>query len=180
MERAPREEEITEVVVSLLKSDADGCFSLKFWTKIHPLGLKGSLQIVEWNVQRATGLQGERMNKIVLGLVVGGILGIFDGLSAWFTPAVRAQLLGIVIGSTVKGLIAGILIGYFAKKVNSLPLGLLFGLGIGLLLAYAVAAMPNPGGKHYYFEIMLPGGIVGMIVGYATQRFGQTSQLASR
>jgi hypothetical protein len=117
------------------------------------------------------------MNKIVLGLVVGGILGIFDGLSAWFTPAVRAQLLGIVIGSTVKGLIAGILIGYFAKKVNSLPFGLLFGLGIGLLLAYAVAAMPNPEGKHYYFEIMLPGGIVGMIVGYATQRFGQTSQL---
>ncbi|MBZ5649541.1 MAG: hypothetical protein LAO18_03520 [Acidobacteriia bacterium] len=120
------------------------------------------------------------MNKIVLGLLVGGILGIFDGLSAWFTPAVRAQLLGIVIGSTVKGLIAGILIGYFAKKVNSLPLGLLFGLGIGLLLAYAVAAMPDPSGKHYYFEIMLPGGIVGMIVGYATQRFGQSAQLAGR
>ncbi len=120
------------------------------------------------------------MNKIVLGLVVGGILGIFDGLTAWFTPAVRAQLLTIVIGSTVKGLIAGVLIGYFAKKVNSLPLGLLFGLGIGLLLAYAVAAMPDPAGKHYYFEIMLPGGIVGMIVGYATQRFGSSSQLASR
>ena len=120
------------------------------------------------------------MNKIVLGLLVGGILGIFDGLSAWFTPAVRAQLLGIVIGSTVKGLIAGILIGYFAKKVNSLPLGLLFGLTIGLLLAYAVAAMPDPTGKHYYFEIMLPGGIVGMIVGYATQRFGASMQLARK
>lgn len=120
------------------------------------------------------------MNKVVLGLLVGGILGIFDGLSAWFTPAVRAQLLGIVIGSTVKGLIAGMLIGYFAKKVNSLPLGLLFGLGIGLLLAYAVAAMPDPSGKHYYFEIMLPGGIVGMFVGYATQRFGQSAQLAGR
>ena len=118
------------------------------------------------------------MNKIVLGLLVGGILGIFDGLSAWFTPAVRAQLLGIVIGSTVKGLIAGILIGYFAKKVNSLPLGLLFGLSVGLLLAYAVAAMPDPTGKHYYFEIRLPGGIVGMIVDYATQRFGQSKQLA--
>ena len=120
------------------------------------------------------------MNKIVLGLLVGGILGIFDGLSAWFTPAVRAQLLGIVIASTVKGLIAGILIGYFAKKVTSLPLGLFFGLGIGLLLAYAVAAMPNPSGQHYYFEIMIPGGIVGMIVGYATQRFGQSAQLAGR
>ena len=84
------------------------------------------------------------MNKIVLGLLVGGILGIFDGLDAWFTPAVRAQLMGIVIGSTVKGLLAGMLIGYFSKKVHSLPLGLLFGLGIGLLLAYGVAAMPNP------------------------------------
>ena len=120
------------------------------------------------------------MNKVVLGLLVGGILGIFDGLSAWFTPAVRAQLLGIVIGSTVKGLIAGVLIGYFAKKVNSLPLGLLFGLSLGLLLAYAVATMPDPTGKHYYFEIMLPGGIVGMIVGYATQRFGQSMELARK
>jgi hypothetical protein len=120
------------------------------------------------------------MNKIMLGLLVGGLLGIFDGLTAWFTPAVRAQLLGIVIGSTVKGLIAGVLIGYFAKKVHSLALGLLFGLSVGLLLAYAVAAMPDPAGKHYYFEIMLPGGIVGMIVGYATQRFGQTPQLAGK
>ena len=63
--------------------------------------------------------------------------------------------------------------------MNSLTLVLLFGLGIGLLLAFAVAAMPDPG-KRYYFEIMLPGGIVGMIVGYATQRFGQAPQLASR
>jgi len=112
------------------------------------------------------------MNKVWLGLLIGGILGIFDGFTAWFTPDVRAQLLGIVIGSSVKGLIAGVLIGYFAKKVNSLPLGIVFGLGVGLVLAFAVAAMPQPGGKHYYFEIMLPGGIVGMIVVYATQRFG--------
>src|SRR5437667_12767909 len=120
------------------------------------------------------------MNKVLFGLALGGILGIFDGLTAWFTPEARAQLLGIVIGSTVKGLIAGVLIGYFAKKVNSLPLGILFGLGVGLVLAFAVAAIPNPGGKHYYFEIMLPGGIVGMIVGYATQRFGHAPQLAER
>jgi MFS family permease len=120
------------------------------------------------------------MNKIMLGLLVGGLLGIIDGLTSWFTPEVRAQLLGIVIGSTVKGLIAGVLIGYFAKKVNSLPLGIIFGLAVGLVLAFAVAAIPNPGGKHYYFEIMLPGGIVGMIVGYATQRFGQGVEMASR
>lgn len=118
------------------------------------------------------------MNKVVLGLVIGGILGIFDGLTAWFTPAARAQIVGIVIGSSIKGLIAGVIIGYFARKVNSLWAGIIFGLGIGLLLAFAVAAMPQPSGQHYYFEIMLPGGIVGMIVGYATQRYGSAPQLA--
>jgi membrane protease YdiL (CAAX protease family) len=83
--------------------------------------------------------------------------------------------MGIVIGSTVKGLLTGILIGFFARKVNSLPLGILFGLAVGLALAYAVAAMPDPNnpGKHYYWEIMLPGGILGMIVGFATQRYGR-------
>jgi hypothetical protein len=38
-------------------------------------------------------------------------------------PAVRDQLLTIVMGSTFKGVIAGILIGY-SRKVNSLPLGI--------------------------------------------------------
>jgi hypothetical protein len=112
------------------------------------------------------------MNKIVLGLIVGGVLGIFDGLTAWFTPEVRAQLAGIVVGSTIKGIIAGALIGWFARRVNSLPLGIVFGLGVGLLLAYIIAAIPDESGKHYYFEIMLPGGLVGLLVGYATQRYG--------
>ena len=116
------------------------------------------------------------MNKAWLGLVLGGILGVFDGLTAWFYPEARPQIAGIIIGSTFKGLIAGVIIGFFARKVHSLPLGILFGLGVGLVLAFAVAAMPNPAGKHYYFEIMLPGGIVGIMVGYATQRFGRGSQ----
>jgi fatty-acid desaturase len=81
------------------------------------------------------------MNKIVLGLLVGGILGVFDGLSAWFTPAVRAQLLGIVIGSTVKGLIAGILIGYFATPIGlggwRAGLSMLF-WGLGVRMVYVL------------------------------------------
>ncbi len=28
-------------------------------------------------------------------------------------------------------------------------------------------------GKRYFWEIMIPGSIVGLIVGYATQKFGQ-------
>jgi hypothetical protein len=111
------------------------------------------------------------MNKPVYGLLLGGVLGIFDGLSAWFYPEVRNQIMGIVIGSTFKGLVTGICIGYFARKVNSLGLGILFGLAVGMLLAFLVAAMPNPAGKHYYFEIMLPGSILGAVVGFATQRY---------
>ena len=106
---------------------------------------------------------------------LGGILGVFDGLTAWFTPAVRDQLAGIVIGSTIKGLVAGIAIGFFAKKFNSLPLGILFGLAIGLVLAFAVAAIPGEHGEHYYFEIMLPGSILGLVVGFATQKYGRPS-----
>ena len=109
------------------------------------------------------------MSKPVLGLGLGGILGVFDGLTAWFTPEARSLLLGIVIGSTFKGLVAGLAIGFFAKKVHSLPWGIVFGLAVGLFFAVLVAAMPQPSGKHYYFEIMLPGAIVGAIVGYATQ-----------
>lgn len=111
------------------------------------------------------------MSKPLFGLILGGVLGILDGLTAYFTPEVRNQLVGIVIGSTFKGLVAGLSIGFFARRVRSLPLGILFGLAVGLLLAWIVAAMPDPNGKHYYFEIMLPGALVGAIVGYATQRY---------
>ena len=111
------------------------------------------------------------MSNPIYGLVLGGILGIFDGLTAWFTPEARSQMVGIVIGSTIKGLIAGILIGYFARRVQSTTAGVLFGLAIGLALAAMVAAMPDPNGKHYWVEIMLPGALVGAIVGYATQKY---------
>lgn len=107
------------------------------------------------------------MNKVTYGLILGGVLGVVDGLTSWFTPAVRPQLLSIVIGSTVKGLLVGVLIGWFARKVHSVALGTLFGLGLGLLFAFFIAHLQ---GK-YYFEIMLPGGLFGLIVGYATQKY---------
>ena len=108
------------------------------------------------------------MNKILVGLLLGAVLGAFDGMTAWFTPAVRAGIIGIVIGSTVKGMIAGAAAGWFARRVNSVTWGILFGLAVGALLAYFVAAMQHG----YYFQIMLPGSIVGAIVGWATQRYG--------
>ncbi len=116
------------------------------------------------------------MNKVVFGLLLGGFLGIFDGLSALVSaPETRPQIVGIVVGSVFKGLIAGALIGYFARKVHSLPKVITFGLVVGLLLAFGVAAMPNPEHRHYYWEIMLPGGILGIVVGYATERHAERS-----
>ena len=105
------------------------------------------------------------MKKIWFATLLGGFLGIFDGLTAWFTPEVRNQLVGIVIGSTIKGLLTGVLIGAFARKVHSVAAGTLFGLAVGACFAYLILLM-NPG---HALNIMLPGSLVGLIVGYATQ-----------
>jgi hypothetical protein len=115
------------------------------------------------------------MSKPVLGLVLGGILGVFDGLSALVSapddPAVKAGIVGIVIGSTVKGIITGALIGWYAKRAASMGATLMFGLVVGLALAFTVSIMQKLAGQPpYYWEIMLPGGILGIIVGYATFR----------
>ena len=106
------------------------------------------------------------MNKPVYGLLLGGALGALDGLTAWFTPEVRAGIIGIVIGSTFKGLVAGLLIGLFARKVQSLWIVVAFGLFVAMFFAFLIANMQ---GK-YYFEIMLPGSLVGAITGFATQK----------
>jgi hypothetical protein len=117
------------------------------------------------------------MNKPLFGLLLGGFLGIFDGLTALVSaPETAPQIVGIVIGSTLKGLMAGVLIGLFARYVKSLPLTLAFGLFVGAALAFWVAYMQ---GK-YYLEIMLPGSILGLVVGYATQRYaGRRSSTAA-
>ena len=113
------------------------------------------------------------MSKPLLGIVLGGVLGIFDGLSALVSaPEVAPSIVGIVIGSTLKGVIAGAAIGWFARKVHSLRAGLAFGLAVGALLAFIIAAIPQPTGEHYWWQIMLPGSVVGLLVGYATQQWG--------
>ena len=118
------------------------------------------------------------MNKVFLGLILGGVLGLLDGVSSWLAPEARPMIVEIIIGSTIKGLITGVLIGVFARRVQSLPLGIIFGLGVGLVLSFLVAAM-QPEGQKYYFEIMLPGGIVGVLVGYATQRYGRAGSVVT-
>lgn len=114
------------------------------------------------------------MNRIAVGVLVGGALGILDGLTAWFYPEVRPGIIGIVIGSTFKGLVAGAIIGAFARKVQSVGWTMAFGTFVGALLAFFIALM---GGK-YYLEIILPGSLVGLLTGYATMRYGRAPAVA--
>ena len=112
------------------------------------------------------------MNKPVIGIAAGAVLGIVDGATAWFTPAARPMMASILMGSCFKGMVVGVLSGVFARKVQSNAAGIGFGAVIGLIFAYFVAAMGAQNGEHYYLEIMLPGFIVGGIIGFLTQRWG--------
>jgi uncharacterized membrane protein (Fun14 family) len=115
------------------------------------------------------------MNKPLLGLALGATLGALDGASAWFYPDVRehGMLLGIVFGSMGKGLVAGLVTGLVARKLHNLPLGVLAGFLAFALITLPIALMENPDThKVYFWEILVPGSICGLIVGYATQRHG--------
>ena len=114
------------------------------------------------------------MKKVLLVTLLGGFLGIFDGLTALVSaPETAPGIVGIVIGSTFKGVLVGVLAGWFARRKHSVPAGMLFGLLCGAFFAFLVAAIPQPSGVHYYWQIMLPGSVLGMIVGYATQKYGR-------
>jgi hypothetical protein len=107
------------------------------------------------------------VKKPLFAMVLGGVLGVFDGLTAMVSaPETRPQIGGIVVGSTFKGLVVGLLIGVFAKKVKPLGPVLVFGVLVSSFFAFLVAWLQ---GK-YYLEIITPGALVGLIVGYAAQR----------
>ena len=106
------------------------------------------------------------MSKPVFAMLLGGVLGVFDGLTAWFYPEVRDQMVGIVVGSTFKGVIAGLIVGLVAQRTNSLAVGVIVGLAAGAILAALVTI-----GGPYFWEIVLPGSVVGLIVGYATIKY---------
>ena len=112
------------------------------------------------------------MNKIMVGLIFGIVLGAVDGATALFYPETRPLIAGIMVGSSFKGMLVGLLSGWFARKVQSTGWGIAVGSALGLLFAFIIAVMDASKGKSHYLEIMLPGFIVGAIVGFLTQKMG--------
>jgi MFS family permease len=112
------------------------------------------------------------MNKIMVGLVFGLVLGALDGATAWFYPETHAMMAGIMVGSSIKGMVVGLLSGWFARRVHSMKWGIVAGAALGLLFAFLVAAIDTVNGRHPYLQIMLPGFVVGAIIGFLMQRVG--------
>jgi hypothetical protein len=107
------------------------------------------------------------MNKPVFAMLLGGVLGVFDGLTALISaPQEGPNIVGIVIGSTIKGVVAGLIIGLVAQRTQSLAIGIAVGLAVGAGLAMLITI-----GGPYFWEIVLPGAAVGLIVGYATFKY---------
>lgn len=112
------------------------------------------------------------MKKPVFAMLLGGVLGAFDGLSALLSaPETRPLIAGIVAGSTFKGVVAGAIIGLVAQRTRSMGVLLGVGLVVGAFFAYLVTL-----GQPYFWEIILPGSLVGVIVGFATARYNPATK----
>lgn len=115
------------------------------------------------------------LSKPMLGLAVGGALGLLDGLSGFFEPSLAPVMGSVITFSLLKGLVAGITTGYVSERVHSMVLGILAGIGIAAVLSLLVILHA---GMALFWDIIVPGMLLGGIVGFATQRFGRKSEPA--
>jgi hypothetical protein len=129
-------------------------------------------------MDRSALAQEEAMSlaKPMLGLAAGGVLGLLDGLSGFLEPSLAPVMGSVITFSLLKGLVAGIATGYVSQRVHSMLLGILAGMGIAAVLSLLVILRA---GMALFWDIMVPGMLLGAIVGFATQRFGRKSELAS-
>ena len=116
------------------------------------------------------------MTKPILGLTVGGTLGLLDGLSGFFEPSLATVMSSVITFSLLKGLLAGITTGYVSQRVHSMLLGTLAGIAIAAALSLLVILRA---GMALFWDIMIPGMVLGLVVGFATQRFGRKSETAA-
>jgi hypothetical protein len=119
--------------------------------------------------------QGNTMSltKPVLGLAVGGTLGLLDGLSGFLEPSLAPVMTSVITFSLLKGLVSGAAIGYVSQRFHSMLVGILAGIGIAAALSLLVILRA---GMALFWDIMLPGMLLGIVVGFATQKFGKLAE----
>ena len=116
------------------------------------------------------------LSKPMLGLVIGGALGLLDGLSGFLEPSLAPVMTSVITVSMLKGLVSGLAIGFFSERFQSMPLGLFAGIVIAAILSFLVILKAGMG---LFWDIMLPGMLLGLIVGFATQKFGRRVELSA-
>lgn len=116
------------------------------------------------------------LTKPMLGLAVGGTLGLLDGLSGFFEPSLAPVMGSVITFSLLKGLAAGLATGYVSQRFHSMTVGILAGTGIAAVLSLLVILRA---GMALFWDILLPGMLLGVIVGFATQRFGRPANPAA-
>lgn len=125
----------------------------------------------ELALKRSEKWEGNAMSltKPMLGLTVGGTLGLLDGLSGFLEPSLAPVMSSVITFSLLKGLASGVAIGYVSQKVHSMVVGVLAGAAIAAALSFLVIFHS---GMALFWDIMLPGMLLGIIVGFCTQKFG--------
>jgi hypothetical protein len=113
------------------------------------------------------------LTKPMLGLAVGGTLGLLDGLSGFLEPSLAPMMSSVITFSLLKGLVAGIAIGYVSQRYHSMLVGILAGIAIAAALSLLVIMRA---GMALFWDIMLPGMLLGVVVGFTTQKFGKQSE----
>jgi hypothetical protein len=116
------------------------------------------------------------LTKPILGLAVGGTLGLLDGLSGFFEPSLAPVMGSVITFSLLKGLAAGLATGYVSQRFRSMTVGIVAGTGIAAVLSLLVILRA---GMALFWDILLPGMLLGVIVGFATQRFGRPANPAA-
>jgi len=113
------------------------------------------------------------VTKPMLGLAVGGTLGLLDGLSGFLEPSLAPLMGSVITFSLLKGLVSGIAIGYVSQRFHSMLVGILAGTGIAAALSLLVILHA---GMALFWDIMLPGMLLGVVVGFTTQKFGKRAE----
>jgi hypothetical protein len=137
--------------------------------------MRNEVALREVAPNETAGLQRNVMSltKPMLGLAVGGTLGLLDGLSGFLEPSLAPAMSSVITFSLLKGLVAGIAIGYVSQRFHSMLVGILAGIAIAAALSLLVILHA---GMALFWDIMLPGMLLGVVVGFTTQRFGKQTE----